>query len=105
MTDQSNTLSEYQLDLDKAIQMAIEQLPVDLEATDRSLVDAISCWDEVEGRQFWVMHWLNEKQLSRRRFLNNTASDLGQRRAPVKGGGDMKVTVSSNGQVSYVLSR
>jgi len=105
MTDQSNTLSEYQLDLESAIQLAVENLPVDPQAKGYSLVDAVSCWDKIEGRQLWVMHWMNEKQLSRRGYLSNAASDRGQKKATVKGGGGMKVTVTSDGQVSYVLSR
>jgi len=111
MTDQPNAFLEYQLDLEAAIQLAIKHAPVDPDVTDQRLVNAISCWDEDTGQQKWVLSWMNEKQFSDRRLFWNRLKDRDQKqlagtgRATVKGGGDIKVTVSGDGKVSFVASK
>jgi len=105
MDEKSNVFSGCELNLETAIQMAVEQLPFDLDTEDRCLVQAFSCWDKTKGQQYWVMHWLNGKQLWRRTFQYNLDAKDNLKRNIFKGGGDLKVTVANDGDVKYVFSR
>lgn len=96
MADETENFSKLGLDLETAIHLATGQLGILLDPSKRRIVSAESVWDSVEGKQYWVLRYMSAEQ-----FANfNRASSLTR-----KGGGGMKVTVSSNGEVKHVSSR